>query len=131
MELAGVGNRIQKAREKAHITQEELAKAIGCTPQHVSAIERGVKTPRLDTFVKIAKVLRTSADTLLQDVLPCPEAPMIKEFASTVGSLPYCEIERILMVVKVLADSSPFIHDYEAKWFEPSVNEGDQEETVI
>ena len=52
------------------MTQRELAGAIGCTPQHISAIERGAKTPTLETFVAIATALRVPTDVLLQDVLP-------------------------------------------------------------
>ena len=52
------------------MTQRNLAEAIGCTPQHISAIERGVKVPTLETFVAIAAALRVPADVLLQDILP-------------------------------------------------------------
>lgn len=52
------------------MTQRELASAISCTPQHISAIERGAKTPTLETFVAIASTLRVPADVLLQDVRP-------------------------------------------------------------
>ena len=65
-----MGERIQIAREERSMTQRDLANVIGCTPQHISAIERGAKTPTLETFVAIAAVLRVPADVLLQDVLP-------------------------------------------------------------
>ena len=65
-----VGERIQIAREERSITQRDLAQAIGCTPQHISAIERGAKTPTLETFVAIASALRVPSDVLLQDALP-------------------------------------------------------------
>ena len=52
------------------MTQRDLANVIGCTSQHISAIERGAKTPTLETFVAIAAALRVPADVLLQDVLP-------------------------------------------------------------
>lgn len=65
-----VGERIQIAREERSITQRDLAQTIGCTPQHISAIERGAKTPTLETFVAIAAALRVPADVLLQDALP-------------------------------------------------------------
>ena len=52
------------------MTQRDLANAIGCTPQHISAIERGTKTPTLETFVALASTLQVPADVLLQDVLP-------------------------------------------------------------
>ena len=65
-----MGERIQIAREERSMTQRDLANVIGCTPQHISAIERGAKTPTLETFLAIASTLRVPADVLLQDVLP-------------------------------------------------------------
>ena len=70
MDTKAIGERIQIAREERCMTQLELAKKVGCTSQHISAIERGAKTPTLETFVVIAAVLRVPADVLLQDVLP-------------------------------------------------------------
>ena len=70
MNTKALGERIQIAREERCMTQRELAEAVGCTPQHISAIERGVKTPTLETFMAIANALRVPADVLLQDVLP-------------------------------------------------------------
>lgn len=70
MEIKGMGERIRIAREECNMTQAELGRIIGCTSQHVSAIERGVKTPTLETFVAIAAALRVPADVLLQDALP-------------------------------------------------------------
>lgn len=69
MERMKIGQRIRSVRESAHITQEELAKAVGCTAKHIGAIERGIKTPSLETFVVIANTTGASADVLLQDVL--------------------------------------------------------------
>ena len=70
MDTKAVGERIQIAREERCMTQRELAEAVGCTPQHISAIERGVKSPTLETFVAITNALRVPSDVLLQDVLP-------------------------------------------------------------
>ena len=70
MDTKAVGERIQIAREERVMTQRGLAEAVGCTPQHISAIERGAKTPTLETFVAITAALQVPADVLLQDVLP-------------------------------------------------------------
>lgn len=69
MNTKAIGSRISLFRMRANMTQMELAEKLGCTPQHVSAIERGVKTPKLDTFVAIANILRVPPNLLLQDVL--------------------------------------------------------------
>ena len=69
MNTKDIGSRISFFRMRANMTQTELAEKLGCTPQHVSAIERGIKTPKLDTFVAIANVLQVQPNLLLQDVL--------------------------------------------------------------
>ncbi len=55
MDMIAIGSRIKEARDQAHLTQEELAEIVDISPTHMSVIERGVKTPKLDTFVRIAK----------------------------------------------------------------------------
>ena len=49
------------------MTQTELAETIGCTPQHISAIERGIKTPKLETFAEICTALNVPPNLLLCD----------------------------------------------------------------
>ena len=88
MDLARIGQRIKEAREAAHITQEELAQAVGCTTKHIGAIERGIKTPRLDTFIIIANTTGASTDLLLQDLIHSPVDTMAGELAAAVSSLP-------------------------------------------
>ncbi len=69
MNASAIGKRIKQARLAQNMTQEALAKALGCTSRHVSAMERGVKMPGVDTLVKIANTLEVSTDYLLQDAL--------------------------------------------------------------
>ena len=69
MDTKAVGQRIKAARERRGLTQEELAALVNISPTHVSVIERGAKTVRMDTFVAIANVLEVSADSLLIDVV--------------------------------------------------------------
>ena len=44
MDQAAIGSRIKAARERAHLTQEQLAEIVDISPTHMSVIERGVKT---------------------------------------------------------------------------------------
>lgn len=67
MDSKALGARIQFYREQADMTQVELAERIGCTPQHISAIERGVKTPKLETFAEICTALKVPPNLLLCD----------------------------------------------------------------
>ena len=48
MDLCAIGSRIKAAREKAGMTQEDLAAALEMSPTHISVIERGVEAPKLE-----------------------------------------------------------------------------------
>lgn len=69
MNQTALGKRIKAAREKKNMTQEELAAAVDYSVDHMSVIERGVKSPKLDKLVTIANVLGVGTDYLLQDDL--------------------------------------------------------------
>lgn len=55
--LCAIGARIKTARERAGLTQEDLAAELEMSPTHISVLERGVKAPKLETLVKIANTL--------------------------------------------------------------------------
>lgn len=69
MDTKAISERIRIAREERCMSQQRLANAIGCSNSYISAIERGEKSPNLETFVAIASALQVPADVLLQDVL--------------------------------------------------------------
>lgn len=47
------------------MTQQELAKAVGVTPQHVSAIEQDKRDPSLSSLAKLAEELGVTIDYLV------------------------------------------------------------------
>ena len=104
MDMIAVGNRIKEAREQAHLTQEDLAEIIDISPTHMSVIERGAKTPRLDTFVKIVNALKLSSDALLQDVVTPVSDSIVAELSVRMGSLPPKEQNRILNAIRALTE---------------------------
>ena len=104
MDLTVIGQRIMLARESAHLTQEDLAKAVDCTAKHIGAIERGVKTPSLDTFIIIANTIGASADLLLQDVLEKPVDSIAGEFAAATAPLADDMRNRILKALRAFAE---------------------------
>ncbi len=60
-----VGANIQRIREEHHYTQEGLSELIGVTPNHLSAIERGVSGISLELLEKLCQVLSVTADHIL------------------------------------------------------------------
>ena len=105
MDLTLIGQRIKIAREAAQITQEELGRAVGCTAKHIGAIERGIKTPRLETFIIIANTVGVSSDYLLQDLLDQPIDSLAGEFSAAVAPISPEVQRRILRALRAFAQS--------------------------
>ena len=60
-----VGAGIQNARENAGLTQDQLSEMIGVSPNHLSAVERGVYGISLENLQKICNLLNVSADYII------------------------------------------------------------------
>ena len=60
--MKGMGKAIRRYREEAGITQERLAELVDISTNHLGAIEREVKTPTMETFVKLLNVLGRSEE---------------------------------------------------------------------
>jgi transcriptional regulator with XRE-family HTH domain len=61
-----VGNFLKAAREKAGLTQQEVAVRMRySTPQFVSNWERGLALPPIDALPRIVRVLRISPKSLV------------------------------------------------------------------
>ena len=101
-----IGHRIKEIRENRGYTQEQLAEKLNLSVQHISVIERGVKAPRLDTFIKIANILEINADYLLKDVLRVSSQLTSNELYDLLGQVSEKEKRRILEVVQVLIQTS-------------------------
>ena len=60
-----LAERLKTLRQKANLTQEEIAKKIGVSRPAYSYLEKGVKTPTPDKLTKIAKFYGVTTDYLL------------------------------------------------------------------
>lgn len=60
-----LGKRIRNRRQAMKLTQQELAKALGLTSQHISAIEQDKRAPSLTSLARIAEELGVSVDYLV------------------------------------------------------------------
>ena len=103
MNLKAVGIRIKEAREAKHLTQQQLAEIVGLSSTHISVIERGVKAPKLETFVEIANALGVTSDFLLLDVLDNSLQIAATELSEQIKRLSPKEQQKILKAVSILA----------------------------
>lgn len=104
MDAKAVGRRIKAKREQENMTQEFLAELVNVSPNHISVIERGVKIPRLDTFVGIANALAVSADELLMDVVTQSTVNAASELSSAIEDLPQADRLRIMKAIRTLVE---------------------------
>lgn len=61
-----VGKAIQKYREKKGLSQEVVSGFADIGRTHLSAIERGIRKPTLDTFFKIAEAMEIAPHELMK-----------------------------------------------------------------
>lgn len=61
-----VGAVIQAVREEKGLSQEVVSGLAGIGRTHLSAIERGIRKPTLETFFKIAEALDMPASELMK-----------------------------------------------------------------
>jgi len=97
-----IGRNIRKCREAQGLKRETLAEMVDLSVSYVSAVERGEKLPKLDTFIRFANVLQVSADTLLAGVLSVGNNIIASELSDKLASLPAAEQKKILNVLNTM-----------------------------
>jgi transcriptional regulator with XRE-family HTH domain len=106
MDNKSIGKRIQQCRESIGISQEKLAERVELSPNFISTIERGVKVPSLENFVKIANALNISSDLLLSDVLSKGYTVKASRFAEQIEQLSHEEQQQVFTVVEAMIKNS-------------------------
>ena len=104
MNLKAIGARIKEARETKSLTQEQLAEIVGLSATHISVIERGVKAPRLETFIELANALNVTSDSLLIDVLDTSLQITATEISEQIKSLSPQNQRKILQIIRILME---------------------------
>ena len=61
-----VGRVIQRYREKCGLSQEVVSGLAGIGRTHLSAIERGIRKPTLDTFFKLSEAMGIAPSKLMR-----------------------------------------------------------------
>ena len=104
MDQVALGKRIKTARERAGMTQEDLAAAVDYSVDHMSVVERGVKAPKLDKLVTIANVLKVGTDELLQDNLDVATLLHATELSERLKTLSPEGQRKVMNVLDTLVD---------------------------
>lgn len=106
MNARQIGKRIQLVRKERGLTQEQLSQMVNLSPNYLSNIETGFKTPKLETLIAIMNALGCDANTLLADVVTATCEDESKRISTALADLPMREQQRIKRVVEVLIDEA-------------------------
>jgi len=108
---SALGQRLANARERAGISQKELARQLGTTQQRIAYWERKATGFRSEaTLAKLTKILGISADELLGTRTPrTPVAKPVgraRQLFEAVSKLPRRQQEKILDILE------PFVREH-------------------
>ena len=99
-----IGARIKYFREEKQISQERFSESLGITQAHLSAIERGNRSPSISVLVKIIDNLEVTPNDSLMDVVKAGYSIKANWLSQNISHLPKKEQEKILKIVEILAD---------------------------
>ena len=71
---ANFGINMRKARKELGLTSSDLANFLGLSPAFVGLIERGERTPSIETLLKICDQLGQSVDSMMTSAENNPQA---------------------------------------------------------
>lgn len=91
-----IGANIQTLREYAGYTQDELSELIGITPNHLSAIERGVSGVSLENLQKLCRVLGVSSDRIIFGAMPDNEEMAIAHKIASIDAKYQKQVKKVL-----------------------------------
>ena len=102
MNYDSIGQNIRKYRMLKGFRQEDLAEMANLSVSYFGAVERGEKTPSLETLINIVNALSVSADMVLCSVIH--NGYVIKEslLAEKLAKLPLHERNKIYDVVDTM-----------------------------
>ena len=69
MDIETIGLNISKCRKARKMRQEDLAQKANVSSNYISAVERGVKIPSVETLIDIMNALGVSADMIFCGVI--------------------------------------------------------------
>lgn len=97
-----VGSRIREARLSRRMSQADLAAKANISLPHISNIENGKASMKLESFIRIIEALQVSADSLLRPDVPEVRSLYQSEFDELLADCSPKELDSILKIVREL-----------------------------
>lgn len=105
MDYRSIGKRIKLERNRAELTQAELAEKSNITTAFIGQIERGETKLSLETLVNIANVLDISIDYILRESVTANSGSVIQEMLLLLRNRPVRDIKLLIDLGKALFEN--------------------------
>lgn len=99
-----MGKRIKQKRIANRMTQEQLAERTNLSVAYIGMLERGMRTPSLETFIVIADELNATADELLYGTMKTGYQTRMLRYEEKMAKLNMRETKKIYDVIDVLLE---------------------------
>jgi transcriptional regulator with XRE-family HTH domain len=103
IDYTALGSRIRTARDKANMTQAQLAEICDLSTSHIGHIERGSRTLSVEVLFKIAVTLCVSFDYLLLDSAPV-DNNAFSDITAILKETNKRKVKTFMTAVRALAD---------------------------
>ena len=97
-----IGSRIREARINRHMSQADLAVKANISLPHISNIEKGKTSMKLESFIRIIEALQVSADSMIRPDIPEVRSLYQSEFDELLADCSPNELDSILRIVREL-----------------------------
>lgn len=104
--MNGIGKKLQKCREAAGFTQEQLAEKVDISTNYMGAIERGVKTPTLPLFIKLLNSVVAEPNEILSEVIPLNTREQCSDLEERIKALPIKKRKKVLRILEVIIEEA-------------------------
>jgi transcriptional regulator with XRE-family HTH domain len=103
IDYVAMGERIRRARENERLTQEQLAENCSLSTAHMGHIERGTRTPSLESVFRISKSLHVSMDYLLTNSLT-PDDTLLSNVNALLKNSGKLKPKTLASTIRAIAD---------------------------
>jgi len=98
---------ISPLRKNLNLTQEKLAEACDRHPVYISELERGVRSPSLDTILRLSEALGVSPSDMMELAFPsdAERCELKKQIAALVAQQGADDLKRLLAIIKAYLEA--------------------------
>lgn len=99
-----LGKKIQFFREKAGVSQDELAAHVGVSVTSISNIERGANYPSFENFIKILNYIKASPNQVMFDIVDNAQISKASELWDRIKELDNAKRQKLFRIVQIFLE---------------------------